>query len=100
MYFSQAVSPVSALVCIPHTLFDQFGASQNNKLCGQKMQLTGPNGVSQVVVIADRNGPGTAPQAGESMDLTRDTFLAIGGNLTPNTQTDHSNIKITWKLLR
>lgn len=71
-YF-QNVDPNSSFVALPSGIFDQFGASQHNTLCGKTITIT-YNGVTRTGVVADRN-----VSADNSIDMCLDLWTAFGG---------------------
>lgn len=73
-------------VAISASVFDQFGASQNNELCGKTIDITGPNGVVQQAVVADRAGA-------DIIDMCANLWEAFG-----STTGDGTNIQIQWKV--
>ncbi len=73
-YFVGVVPDSMPLVAMPSTVFDNYGASQHNTLCGKIITMTDPkNGVSKQAAIADRNVSPTS-----SIDMTEDLWVAFG----------------------
>lgn len=71
-YF-QGVNQEASFVAVPAEIFDQFGAAQNNALCGKTITLT-HNGVTQTGVVADRNLSND-----HSVDMCLDLWTGFGG---------------------
>lgn len=57
-YFPDVIPSSSTipLVAMASAVMSQFGASQNNELCGKTIEITGANGVVQQAAIADTAG--------------------------------------------
>ncbi len=73
-YFVGVVPSTMPLVAMPSTIFDQYGASQHNTLCGKIITMTDPtNGVVKQAAIADRNVSPTS-----SIDMTVDLWVDFG----------------------
>lgn len=72
-YFVGVVSDSMPLVAMPSTVFDNYGSSQNNQLCGKIITMTNSAGVSQQAAIADRNLSGD-----NSIDMTEDLWVGFG----------------------
>lgn len=76
------------LVAVPGHIFNQWGASQNNKLCGKVITMK-YKGVTQKAVVADQNVGGDF-----SIDMCLNMWKAFGGR-----DNDGSIIKpITWSI--
>ncbi|KAJ6788958.1 hypothetical protein PWT90_04195 [Aphanocladium album] len=71
-YF-QNVDPNASFVAMPSGIFDQYGASQHNSLCGKTITIT-HNGVTRTGVVADRN-----VSQDNSIDMCLDLWTAFGG---------------------
>lgn len=57
-YFTSEIPSSSTipLIAMADAVMSQFGASQNNELCGKTIEITGANGVVQQAAIADTAG--------------------------------------------
>ena len=66
--------PNMPLVAIPGLVFDQYGASQNNQLCGKVITMT-HDGITQQALVADQNVGGD-----NSVDVCLNTWEAFGGH--------------------
>ncbi|CAM1508924.1 Fc.00g026630.m01.CDS01 [Cosmosporella sp. VM-42] len=74
-YFNNGqVNPNMPLVAIPGSVFNQYGASQNNKLCAKVITMT-RNGVTRQAVVADQNVGGD-----NSIDMCLGLWQAFGGH--------------------
>ncbi|QKX53261.1 uncharacterized protein TRUGW13939_00337 [Talaromyces rugulosus] len=65
---------------------DQFGAAQNDELCGKTIDITGPNGVTKQAVVADRAGA-------DIIDMCAGLWEAFG-----SVNGDGTNIQVQWKV--
>lgn len=72
-YFKN-VNQGASFVAMPANVFDQYGAAQNNKLCGKTITIT-HNGVTRTGVVADRNLSND-----DSIDMCLDLWTAFGGH--------------------
>jgi hypothetical protein len=73
-------------IALSASIMDQFGASQNDELCGVTIDITGPNGVTKQAVIADRAGA-------DIIDMCANNWEAFG-----STNGDGTNIQVQWKV--
>ncbi|KAF7563422.1 hypothetical protein G7046_g705 [Stylonectria norvegica] len=74
-YFNNGqVDPNLPLVAIPGAIFNQYGASQNNKLCAKTITIS-HNGVTRQAVVADQNVGGD-----NSIDMCLGMWQAFGGH--------------------
>ncbi|ATY65413.1 hypothetical protein A9K55_002148 [Cordyceps militaris] len=64
----------ASFFAMPWEVFDQYGRSQHNVLCGKQIQIT-HNGVVEKAIVADRNGGGD-----NSIDTCPDLWQAFGGH--------------------
>ncbi|KAJ2975887.1 hypothetical protein NQ176_g5261 [Zarea fungicola] len=71
-YFKN-VNQGASFVAMPSGVFDKYGASQNNKLCGKTITMT-YKGVTRKAIVADRN-----VSKDNSIDMCLDIWQAFGG---------------------
>ncbi|KAH8690188.1 hypothetical protein BGW36DRAFT_390346 [Talaromyces proteolyticus] len=76
------------LIALSASVMDQFGAAQNDELCGKTIEITGPNGVTKQAVIADRAGA-------DIIDMCSGLWTAFGSQ-----DGDGTNIQIQWKVVQ
>ncbi|KAK5989439.1 hypothetical protein PT974_10958 [Cladobotryum mycophilum] len=87
-YFANKVDPKMPLVAMPSRIFDKYGASQHNTLCGKVITMT-HNGVTRKAVVADEN-----TSSEQSIDMCLDMWQAFGGH-----DNDGTLIKpFTWSI--
>ncbi|KAL6904079.1 hypothetical protein GGI43DRAFT_381770 [Trichoderma evansii] len=72
-YFKN-VDPKASFVAMPADVFDKYGQSQHNKLCGKVITMK-HNGVTKKAVVADRNLSND-----HSIDMCLDLWQAFGGH--------------------
>lgn len=72
-YFKN-VSPKKSFVAMPSEIFDQYGQSQHNTLCGKTITMK-HNGVTKTAIVADRNLSND-----HSIDMCLDLWQAFGGH--------------------
>lgn len=72
-YFAGVVPDTMPLVAMPSTVMANYGASQDNTLCGKIITMTDSNGVTKEAAVADTNVSDT-----DSIDMTEDVWVAFG----------------------
>jgi hypothetical protein len=72
--FFPNIDPNLSYVAIPSGLFDKYGQSQHNTLCGKKITMK-HNGVTKTAIVADRN-----VSVDNSIDMCLDLWQAFGGH--------------------
>ncbi|KAK9897684.1 hypothetical protein P389DRAFT_60485 [Cystobasidium minutum MCA 4210] len=70
-YFPDVLSSTLPRLAVPMGIFDQYGSSQYNTLCGKTVTIKGLNGYVGKAIIADRN-------EGTSFDLCMDLWTSFG----------------------
>ncbi|KAM0514510.1 hypothetical protein ACHAPE_006805 [Trichoderma viride] len=72
--FFQNIDPNKSFVAMPSDVFDKYGQSQHNTLCGKTITMT-HNGVTRTAIVADRNVSND-----HSIDMCLDLWQAFGGH--------------------
>ncbi|KAL7919450.1 hypothetical protein ACQKWADRAFT_301453 [Trichoderma austrokoningii] len=72
--FRPDIDPNASFITILYDIFDQYGESQNNKLCGETIVMK-HNGVTKKAIVADRNKSDS-----HSIDMCLDLWQAFGGH--------------------